>query len=320
MRSPATNTPARLAHSIRRTSHIDMHLDGAELTLNGAARDLITDATRATEVGSATVRATVGTGNTLIDLAVSSDNDRGAALIGLPVAGGFRSAVRAAFADEVAANSPLALLLDDLPVATLISGYARLYSGDVPADTVRSSASADICSGWRSDGTMMHSVRAGDGVPVTIGPTAPSIAADHDVDPFGWHQIGPLAAGAMRRRRLVDVHLVDGVWRVNAMFRDTHVERGGAHETVLHEYALTGSVDAQTQRFVSCSAVPRVLPWIECPVAAASADRLVGQLVEATRSFVGRELRGISTCTHLNDLLRSLGDIDALTKTLGAFA
>ena len=75
-------------------------------------------------------------------------------------------------------------------------------------------------------------------------------------------------------------------------------------------------MDALTGTYVTCSAVPRVLPFVECPVAAASADRLVGQSIEATRDYVRRELRGTSTCTHLNDLLRSLGDVGTLASTL----
>jgi hypothetical protein len=44
--------------------------------------------------------------------------------------------------------------------------------------------------------------------------------------------------------------------------------------------------------------------------------RLVGRPVEAVRDVVRAELRGISTCTHLNDLLRSLGDVAALMATI----
>ncbi len=158
---------------------------------------------------------------------------------------------------------------------------------------------------------MMTSVRAGTGVPVTLGPVAPPLHDEHELDPIGWHDIEPLQDGSMRRRRLIDVHVARDSWAVSAMFRDTHVQPGG-NETVLHEYTLTATVDGATGAFLTCSAVPRVLPFVECPVAAASADRLVGQPIEATRDYVRRELRGTSTCTHLNDLLRSLGDVGAL--------
>jgi hypothetical protein len=59
-------------------------------------------------------------------------------------------------------------------------------------------------------------------------------------------------------------------------------------------------------RIVACVATPRVLPWSECPQAAASAGRLVGQRVGDLRALVRDDLVGTSTCTHLNDLLSSL--------------
>ena len=188
----------------------------------------------------------------------------------------------------------------------LYSGDAHVRSGEGPK--------ADICSGWRNEGTMMESIRADRGVPVTVGPAAPSITADAAIDPLGWHALGDLPIGAMRRRRLIDV--TDGeCWQINAMFRDTHVDPDGS-ETVLHEYSLTAKVDRETGRFTECSAIPRVLPWVECPVAAASAWRLAGHHVNDVRQFVRADLRGTSTCTHLNDLLRSLGDVNTLTTTL----
>jgi hypothetical protein len=190
-------------------------------------------------------------------------------------------------------------LLDDLPVAALISGYARLYLGEIVGDQATQAMKSDICSGWRAEGTMMTSVHAGRGVPVTVGPPAPLVDDEiaHDAD--GWHTIGGGDA-----------------WDVRAMFRDTHVDRDG-EETVLHEYALTATVDPTTRAFTTCKAVPRVLPWVECPVAAASADHLVGQRVDGVRDFVRAELRGTTTCTHLNDLLRSLGDVGHLADSLG---
>ena len=57
---------------------------------------------------------------------------------------------------------------------------------------------------------------------------------------------------------------------------------------------------------------PRVLPYVECPSAAASAARLAGQDLDALRERVRADFVGTTTCTHLNDLLRSLEDVRAL--------
>ncbi|SHN17833.1 DUF2889 domain-containing protein [Cryptosporangium aurantiacum] len=100
------------------------------------------------------------------------------------------------------------------------------------------------------------------------------------------------------------------------MFRDTYADPDGL-ETVLHEYELSATLDAATLTVQQIEAVPRVLPAPECPWAAASASRLVGVPVIELRQRVGRELRGTATCTHLNDLLRSLAGIPALLAHLG---
>jgi hypothetical protein len=75
---------------------------------------------------------------------------------------------------------------------------------------------------------------------------------------------------------------------------------------VLHEYSLTATIDAATDTLHDCIAVPHVLPWDECPLAAVSAQRLDGERLDSVRDLVRRELRGTGTCTHLNDPLGSL--------------
>jgi hypothetical protein len=100
------------------------------------------------------------------------------------------------------------------------------------------------------------------------------------------------------------------------MFRDTHVDPDGV-ETVLHEYSIEATVDEEL-RFTSIEAAPRVLPWIECPWAAPSATRLCGQPVHGLRRLVRDNFHGVETCTHLNDMLRSLADIAPLAARLTA--
>ena len=68
--------------------------------------------------------------------------------------------------------------------------------------------------------------------------------------------------------------------------------------------------------FTTCDAIPQVLPWVECPVAAASAWSLVGTPIGDVRRAVRSTFHGTHTCTHLNDLLRSVGDVPALIGRL----
>ena len=102
---------------------------------------------------------------------------------------------------------------------------------------------------------------------------------------------------------------------VDAMFRDTHRSAEG-DETLVHEYTLEARVHAATLLVEAIEATPRALPWRECPEAAASPGRLVGRSVRDLRAVVRAEFHGISTCTHLNDLLRSLGDLATLVVAL----
>lgn len=318
LQNPQTTTVARRPGSARRTSHIDMNfLEGGRLELSGAARDLRTDESGPVELAAAAVRALVGPTRQLEALSVQPRAEVDG-LLGLVVGGGFRAAVDREVPDHRDLQSPLYLLLDDLPVAALISGYATLYlrgnemMGNQQAGERRGPRS-DICSGWRSDGTMMGSIEREGSIPVPVGPPAPVL--ERPDDPVGWHTIPPLATGAMRRRRLIDVARAEGKYEIAAMFRDSHVDPGG-QETVLHEYELSMELEADGERVRRCSAAPRTLPWPECPAAAASAARLEGHEVAELRGLVRSEFHGTTTCTHLNDLLRSLADVSVLVSAL----
>jgi hypothetical protein len=321
---PTTTTVPRRPGSIRRTSHIDMVFEGplvgGPLRLRGGARDLLTTpGGDARVLDEAQVDADLDETRRLRALTTHPEAPATQALVGVPVGRGFRGALAEVYhgTDD---GSPLYLLLDDLPVAALISGYASMYDTTplAVAASVESKPSAarmlqaDICSGWRSDGTMMVSLASGKGLPVPVGPPAPRLEPEDD--PSGWHHIADLGPNSMRRRRLVDVTWGDPLV-VSAMFRDTH-RSGDGEETVLHEYTVDATVDPETLVVRRCEATPRSLPWDECPLAAASAERLTGQRAGDLRSFVRSDLTGITTCTHLNDLLRSLAAVAALAPAL----
>ena len=202
-------------------------------------------------------------------------------------------------------------LLDDVPVATLISGHA-LSASNLLGDVAKSGylPVADQCAGFATGGLLLTSFEAGDPVIVT-GPPAPDL--DHGDDPAAWHHVAVLPIHGMRRRRRIDVYPGESPSRVgiDAMFRDTYVRRDGV-ETIIHEYTLDAVVDTETGILVESRATPRVLPWQECPGAVASAARIVGMTLHDLHFRVRQELSGTSTCTHLNDLLRSVADAEAL--------
>jgi Protein of unknown function (DUF2889) len=231
----------------------------------------------------------------------------------------------------------LNLLLDDFPVAALVSGHAigahLRASGpartplDAPGQGVLSLAVAtgqpgaerpafrrDLCAGFADGGTIMNDVDATGRPPVVTGPPAPPLTTG---DHLGWHATDGLPPHAMRRSRRMDV-TPGPLASIDVLYRDSHVDEDGA-ETIVHEYTVSATVDTSEGVLASCSATPRVLPWVECPAAALSASRLAGLPVSGLRQHVRDTFLGTSTCTHLNDTLRSLEDIPALLKLAGRY-
>jgi hypothetical protein len=313
---PLATTPPRAAGSVRRTTSVDiLRPDGmrGDVVLHGRARDALTHRAGAPpEVAAESeLHARVGVRDRrLLSLTLRPDQPAAARLVGLSVGAGFRGAI-----DPGLAGTPAAVLLDDLPVANLIAGYAALRVEATPGapDWARATAvyasQGDICSGWRKDGAMMRMIADEGVMPVPECPSAPSL--EDPADPDGWHPMDALSPTSMRRRRRIDIRAAarDSLM-VDATFRDSFWEPS-AEEVVLHEYQLEAVVD-RSGVIRRIAATPHVLPWPECPAAAASAQALVGTAVEDLPDRVKQDLRGISSCTHLNDLFRSLRDVHRL--------
>lgn len=326
MHVPTTATPARRHGSVRRTSSIDIlrpaGLDGP-VHLIGHARDLLTapDGTASVLRDASTATVVDYIGGALVTDVVTDPALPGAhQLIGTRAASGFRTRLDEALPNERAARAPVFLLLDDIPVTTLISGHVlgaerdpAAHYRDIPGRAPEvMMGKADLCAGWREGGTIMVQLRTKGTTPPVTGPEAPDIEDD---DPIGWHPMAPLPPSAMRRRRRLDVIAAGSELTLDAMFRDSYVTPDGV-ETIIHEYEIKASVGRTTRTILALECTPRVLPWQECPVAAASGGRLVGEDLGRVRSLVRGEFTGISTCTHLNDALRSLEDAAALMLDL----
>ena len=326
---PTSWTPPRRPDSIRRTSTIDSsHPGGVGTSLRqaGRARDLYTNRAGEAEVVAETTLA-VSTeytdGPVLAEIVLDPPSPTAAGLVGVRASTGFRKVIDDAV-DEPR-GSLTYLLLDDIPGATLVSGFALVVAmhRDAPADalttmSLRSSKQPalqvpDLCAGWQRGGTMEKSLDDQGRPPVIMGPRALSIE-DTD-DEWAWHAIEPLPDDSMRRRRRIDVWRDDAGLRVDVFFRDSHMALDGV-ETAVHEYTVAATVDPNTMVVTSCEAEPRVLPWTECPQAAASAQRLVGMPVASLRPDVRAQFVGPSTCTHLNDVLRGLEDVEWLAHEL----
>jgi len=317
---PASGTPLRRRGSVRRTTtHDSLRPEGilGPVHLEARGRDLRTEGT-----SSGTVLATAA-----LDIAIDFVNERTVTAIRVdpPVAGidgvvgisassGFRQAVDEALPGERTTGSLRYQLLDDVPTATLVGGYALGAAGARHLAGRRLAVTNEnLCAGWVTGGTIMLGLLGEGHPPVVTGPDAPPLTRDDD--PLAWHDLPALPPHGMRRWRRIDVWPDGGEIACDAFFRDSHMD-GDGRETVIHEYSVRAALDAAGKRFTRCEASVGALPWLECPGAASSASRLVGAPADGLRQWVRETFLGPPTCTHLNDTLRALEDVPALVGAL----
>ena len=127
------STTARRAGSVRRTTNIDsLRPDGlqGDVVVDARARDLRTGRDGTCEVvGAASLQARISPTRELLSLTTTPDVPALQVLLGASVGPGFRSRVNEAVTEGCEDGSLLYLLLDDLPGATLVSGYALHRGG-----------------------------------------------------------------------------------------------------------------------------------------------------------------------------------------------
>jgi len=289
-----------------------------DLLLEGRGRDLLTPAEGEPEVlDRAELTARTGRMRDIQSIEADPEPTNLQQLVGCAAGGNLRKAIAQTLPEEVEAGTPLYLLLDDLAGASLISGFAFFkWAEEVPQIRERVSSAPTkvmqgICSGFREGSSALNP----DGTLLSVSGNTPHPRPLVDPsDPLGWHELHPNPKIAMRRARRIDVWWEDGALQIDAMFRDSVWDPGGL-ECVLHEYQMLGWSDAEgTLRAIS--AVPRVLPYIECPLAAPNASWLEGTPMRSLRSEVLQRLKNADCCTHLNDALRSLAEVPLLAGAL----
>ncbi|BBX04978.1 hypothetical protein BST36_23000 [Mycolicibacterium moriokaense] len=305
-------TPVGLAiGTLRRTSTIDTHPAGpGDSDVDLRARDVVAGQDGVDVLGEIRVRAHLSE-RVIDDIDCTPHDDRLAALRGSRVGPGFRSSMNTLLPGEAQRASLLHLLLDDWVGAALVSGYSTQHQAIIlgteeklPEGTV--DRIAGICAGFAPEASLVGYARRVGIIPSVHGPTAPPLD--------GRHPVEPLRAHGMRRYRRLDLHPVDvssATVGFDAHFRDSHVDGEGV-ETIVHEYTVEGTVDTSTRTIASVTAHVRVLPWQECPGAIGSAARVQGVTLSELRERIRSEFVGTSTCTHLNDTLRAIADLDAL--------
>lgn len=309
---PVTEWPPLRPGTRRRTSTIDTHPQNAHTAeAQLRARDVRVDSS-----GNHIVLDDVVVLARLTDRVIdeiSGDDPRLDRLRGARVAQGFRAMVRDLLGSDTERSPALYLLLDDWVGATLVTGYGAHHAditGGVewPMSDAISDHLEGICSGFAPGASAVDFSRRNMLMPCVRGPLAPALGEMHPAEPLRPH--------GMRRMRRLDILPNGATAAFDAHFRDSHVDAAGI-ETIVHEYAVVGQIALASQSISEVTAEARVLPWQECPGALASAQRLVGMAVSELRDRIRTEFTGISTCTHLNDTLRSLTDAHALLADRG---
>jgi hypothetical protein len=321
--------PARRPGSLRRTSHLDVSSrpGGGMMSpaaIAGTARDLVTpldgEAVIAAEARLAIAFDEAGLVSTVEQHPAEPPCD---ALVGTRVGFGFRSSVKDLLVEL--AGTPLGLLVDDLSGAPAPSGYGAIRERIVlgipdppmpPGITGGVSQQTDVCAGWRAGGLPTHTRETGSPMPFAdTPPVAPSLVSD---DRLAWHAMPALGLRQSRRIRRLDLWADGDQLHVDVMFRDSTVDPDAdLTERVVHEYEVTATLDRATRTIVAIDAEPRSLPFpTDCPFAAGSAALIVGQRADTLRTSVREVSRGPVSCTHLNDLYRTMADIASLVDLL----
>ena len=309
---------------MRRTSTVLMTWPGGlgtDLHLTGRARDLLTTLDgEAIAVSTSDLRVVTGRERDIKSIEADPSPAGLERLVGCRAGKNLRSAIARELPDEAEHGTPLYLLLDDMAGSTLISGFAFLrWSERVPQIKARLENSPrrvmrDICSGFRDGASSLLSDGSLSGLRQNTAEPGPLV---DPADPQGWHVVDVQPEIAMRRARRIDVWEEDGAIAIDAMFRDSCWDPGGT-EVVVHEYQILGMADPDSGVLLSVEALPRVLPYVECPGAAPNAAWMTGTDLRTMRIKVLERLRATDCCTHLNDGLRSLAEVPILAASLPA--
>ncbi|WP_297490040.1 DUF2889 domain-containing protein [Acidocella sp.] len=317
-KTPAGHAPPRLAGSVRRTSSIDVDWPEGRfgaMHLVGRARDVFTPGGKEIEIfDEGAFEASIDAERRLLSLSATPAPPGLQVLVGERAGGHLRGAIDRALPEERRNGTPLHLILDDIAGSSLVSPWAwsrwdpqwleQLMALKADPKFAAAFNRENICSGLRTGSSGLS--LAADGVDAGV--------LRDPADPQGWHEFPDAAGPGMRRARRIDVWR-DTLIHIDAHFQDSATMPDGGR-AALHEYRICATADPVSLALLSVEAEPRVLPFAECPAAAANAGRMVGKTLGELREAVLDELRGVAGCTHLNDALRALADVPLLLRFL----
>ena len=316
--APHGTTPLRRARSVRRTMSIDVHWPdgfGQPGHYLGRCRDVLTDGADSAPVplASAELRVVLAD-RTIRSIAAEPEPSGLQALVGARAGGHLRQALVEALPGEKEAGTPLHLLLDDLAGANFISHWAitrwnpdwtAMYAGLPKPDMT------GVCIGLKAGSIGLDP----DGTALPSDNVARVVSLRNPADPQGWHDLPDRPGMTFRRARWIDVWREDGGIAVDAFFQDSASSPDGGDRQAIHEYRLSAWIDGEG-RVARLDARPGTLPYAPCRAAPVNNAALIGAPARDLRDIVLERLRRTAGCTHLNDALRALAEVERLAAAL----
>lgn len=325
-RTPAGAAPLRRAHSVRRTSSLDVVWPDNDfespMHFMGRARDMYTAESldQWQVLAEDRLSAEISRDRVIAQIATQPPRDYVEALVGVRGGGRLREALNQALPEPSEAEAPLYLLIDDLAGSSLVAVWAwtqwvdmwsKNFGRDLKAESGALPSMEGICIGYRPGASSLNP----DGTPkVTQNATLVPPLRNPD-DPDGWHDLPNPGGVHFRRARRIDVWREQNRIQIESTFQDSaHCPDGGRR--AIHEYSLRASADPQTFRLLDIEATPQTLPYTSCLAAPGNTHKLLGTPLNTLRHKVLEQLPRAAGCTHLNDALRALAEVPTLIAAL----
>jgi hypothetical protein len=326
-RKTANPAPVRPAHSVRRTSSIDVSWpdgDQGDRLFIGRVRDYRTSASGAPGkvLDEAEFRARLALDKTITSITSTPPHAGIANLVGVRGGNHLRLFIKETMPELISEGAPVYLALDDISGTALVSAFAWSQWHENWQEMMRSrmkpeefdkllAERVNVCWGLQEGNSGVST-----SPPKDVG-QAEAGDVRNPADPKGWHELPENDGPGFRRARRIDVTRDDakGLIHIDAAFQDSAARKDGGR-VAIHEYNLAVTADAETLEILSLQPEARILPFSECPGAVHNTQRLVGSRISDIREEVIANLRGPQGCTHLNDALRALAEVPKLADYL----
>ena len=290
--------------------------------MSGRARDLYSgdDTSEPQVLSIESLSADISAARQVSSISASQNNAELEPLNSLPLGGLFRKAMAETLRREVEQSTLLHRLLDDIVGASFVTGASFHAWGLVEPNDQQEMKPEK--GGFDRTGTCLTFAP---GSPVLLpngqarveGMNHPEVEAPmYNGDPNAWHQLEEVEGPNHMRTRRMDLWEEDGMLHVDAAFQDSAALPDRDERMVFHEYQLEAEIEPDTFILKSVKAETGALPFSSCLQAPATAQSMVGQPLLDFRRSVPTQLRGVAGCTHLNDVLRSLQDVTAMSEIL----